>query len=59
MKWQRHTVAALVVLICSGVAAATSVRAQEAELNGTVTDDSGLPLPGVNIYVQASRTGTT
>ncbi|MDC6387221.1 SusC/RagA family TonB-linked outer membrane protein [Maribacter sp. PR1] len=32
--------------------------AQEKTVSGTVTDQSGLPLPGVNIVVQGTTTGT-
>lgn len=32
--------------------------AQEKSISGTVTDDSGLPLPGVNIIIDGTTTGT-
>ena len=32
--------------------------AQEKSISGTITDDKGLPLPGVNIVVKGSSTGT-
>jgi TonB-linked SusC/RagA family outer membrane protein len=32
--------------------------AQEKNVSGTVTDDTGLPLPGVNILVKGSKKGT-
>ena len=32
--------------------------AQEKTISGTVTDDTGLPLPGVNIIVKGTNTGT-
>ena len=32
--------------------------AQTKTISGTVTDDSGVPLPGVNILIQGSSTGT-
>jgi TonB-linked SusC/RagA family outer membrane protein len=32
--------------------------AQSQEVTGTVTDDSGLPLPGVNILIKGGTTGT-
>ena len=32
--------------------------AQEKTISGTVTDDSGLPLPGVNIIVKSTTNGT-
>ncbi|WP_411030128.1 SusC/RagA family TonB-linked outer membrane protein [Spongiimicrobium sp. 3-5] len=36
----------------------TSVLAQEKTISGTVTDQDGLPLPGVNIVVDGTTTGT-
>ncbi|MEH6406690.1 MAG: TonB-dependent receptor [Leeuwenhoekiella sp.] len=32
--------------------------AQQKTITGTVTDDSGMPLPGVNILIEGTRTGT-
>ena len=32
--------------------------AQEQTISGTVTDDSGLPLPGVNVLIEGTSTGT-
>lgn len=32
--------------------------AQSKTVSGTVTDDQGLPLPGVNITIQGTTTGT-
>ncbi len=32
--------------------------AQEKTISGTVTDQDGLPLPGVNIVVQGTTSGT-
>jgi hypothetical protein len=32
--------------------------AQEKIISGTVSDESGLPLPGVNIIVKGTTTGT-
>ncbi|MEQ8419798.1 MAG: carboxypeptidase-like regulatory domain-containing protein, partial [Arenibacter algicola] len=32
--------------------------AQEKTISGTVTDQDGLPLPGVNILVEGTTTGT-
>ena len=32
--------------------------AQEKSISGTVTDDTGLPLPGVNIIIKGTSTGT-
>ena len=32
--------------------------AQTKEVTGTVTDGSGVPLPGVNIVIQGTTTGT-
>ena len=36
----------------------TSSLAQEKTISGTVTDSSGLPLPGVNIVVEGTTNGT-
>ncbi len=36
----------------------TSALAQNRTINGTVTDQQGLPLPGVNVLVQGTTTGT-
>ncbi|MCL6272631.1 SusC/RagA family TonB-linked outer membrane protein [Muricauda sp. 2012CJ35-5] len=36
----------------------TAVLAQEKTISGTVTDSDGLPLPGVNIVVEGTTTGT-
>lgn len=36
----------------------TSVLAQEKEVTGTVTDDNNVPLPGVNVVVSGTSTGT-
>lgn len=33
-------------------------NAQQKQITGTVTDDSGVPLPGVNIIVKGTSTGT-
>lgn len=38
---------------------ATSVQAQDATVSGTVVDGSGQSLPGVNIVVKGTTTGTT
>ncbi|HLU81264.1 MAG TPA: carboxypeptidase-like regulatory domain-containing protein, partial [Flavobacteriaceae bacterium] len=32
--------------------------AQERTISGTVNDDAGLPLPGVNIIIEGTTTGT-
>jgi|GEM_PF-4009410 hypothetical protein len=32
--------------------------AQEKTISGTVADDLGLPLPGVNIIIKGTKTGT-
>jgi len=32
--------------------------AQEQTISGTVTDDAGLPLPGVNVLIEGTSTGT-
>ncbi|MEM9648741.1 MAG: SusC/RagA family TonB-linked outer membrane protein [Bacteroidota bacterium] len=44
----------LVLLLCTGSIA----WAQEKSVSGTVSDQSGLPLPGVNIVVLGSTVGT-
>ncbi len=44
----------LVLLVCS----ATTALAQEKTVTGNVTDQLGLPLPGVNIVVSGTNTGT-
>ncbi|SDE90880.1 SusC/RagA family TonB-linked outer membrane protein [Ulvibacter litoralis] len=36
----------------------TAVLAQEKTVTGTVTDDTGLPLPGANIIIKQTNTGT-
>jgi Ca-activated chloride channel family protein len=43
----------LVLVFC-----ATIVNAQIATVSGTITDSSGLPLPGVNIIVKGTTNGT-
>ncbi|TMU50767.1 SusC/RagA family TonB-linked outer membrane protein [Flagellimonas algicola] len=40
------------------VSTATTALAQEKTVTGTVTDQLGLPLPGVNIVVSGTNTGT-
>ncbi len=35
-----------------------NLQAQERTITGTITDDSGLPLPGVNIIVKKTNNGT-
>lgn len=32
--------------------------AQQRTVSGTVTDESGLPIPGVNIFIKGTTTGT-
>ncbi|RYC51948.1 SusC/RagA family TonB-linked outer membrane protein [Flagellimonas olearia] len=44
----------LVLFICT----CTIALAQEKTVTGTVTDQNGLPLPGVNIVVSGTNTGT-
>jgi TonB-linked SusC/RagA family outer membrane protein len=45
----------LLVLLVFSV---TSALAQEKNVSGTVTDHSGIPLPGVNVLVKGTTTGT-
>lgn len=54
----------LILLICLPFVwtnAAGNLQAQEQEklVSGTITDDEGLPLPGVNIFVRETTIGTT
>ena len=49
----------VVIFLYMACALSTPAHSQDAELAGTVRDDSGLALPGVNVYVVDSRTGTT
>ena len=52
---RRTSVAGVLALLCVG-----TVAAQEKEVTGTVTDaETEEPLPGVNIVVQGTTTGTT
>ena len=52
---RRTVVAGVLALLCVG-----TVTAQEKEITGTVTDaETEEPLPGVNIVVQGTTTGTT
>ncbi|MFK5983051.1 MAG: von Willebrand factor type A domain-containing protein [Flavobacteriaceae bacterium] len=37
---------------------AINLQAQERAITGTITDDSGLPLPGVNVIVKKTNNGT-
>lgn len=43
----KNLIYTLVLLLC-----ATIVQAQEVQVTGTITDESGLPLPGVNINLK-------
>ncbi|MBO6587589.1 MAG: SusC/RagA family TonB-linked outer membrane protein [Muricauda sp.] len=45
----------MLVFLCCSI---TAALAQEKNVSGTVTDQNGLPLPGVNIVVEGSSTGT-
>ena len=40
------------------VLVAQSILAQEKTISGTVTDNNGLPLPGVNVVIKNTSTGT-
>ncbi len=45
----------LLVFLVFGI---TSTLAQEKNVSGTITDQNGVPLPGVNIVVKGTATGT-
>ncbi|MBO6829702.1 MAG: carboxypeptidase-like regulatory domain-containing protein, partial [Muricauda sp.] len=45
----------MLVFLCCSI---TAALAQEKNVSGTVTDQNGLPLPGVNIVVEGTSTGT-
>lgn len=47
----------LLILFC--LIAITITYGQQVELTGTVKDDSGIPIPGVNITVDGSNSGTS
>lgn len=49
----KNLIYTLVLLLC-----ATIVQAQEVQVTGTITDESGLPLPGVNILEKGTSNGT-
>ncbi|TAI48512.1 SusC/RagA family TonB-linked outer membrane protein [Flagellimonas allohymeniacidonis] len=53
MKLRRLFGSMVLLLLC-----VITVRAQEKTITGTVTDQNGLPLPGVNIVVVGTNTGT-
>ena len=36
----------------------TIVLAQEKQISGTITDDVGVPLPGANVIIKGTSTGT-
>lgn len=46
-----------ILLVCS-ILIGQFVFAQQKEVSGVVTDTDGLPLPGVNIVIQGTTTGT-
>ncbi len=52
MKVKHYKFLMLFFFICSGT------FAQEKNVSGTVTDDQGLPLPGVNILIKNTNKGT-
>lgn len=56
MKPKFYTYLMVVLLMLTGV---TSTFAQEAQVSGTVLDESGSPLPGVTILVKGTTRGTT
>ncbi|WP_051621100.1 SusC/RagA family TonB-linked outer membrane protein [Leeuwenhoekiella sp. MAR_2009_132] len=52
-KTQKH-----IVLFLSFLMLSITIWAQEKTVSGTVTDSQGMPLPGVNVIVQGTSTGT-
>jgi len=45
-------------LTCLFVLLVTNVQAQEAVVKGKVTDDTGAPVPGANVIIKGTTTGT-
>ena len=45
----------LVVFLTLGL---LSMQAQEKNVTGTVTDEAGIPLPGVSIFIKGTTSGT-
>jgi len=45
------------ILICTLLALAIQVSAQDRQVRGTIRDETGNPLPGVNIYIRAESRG--
>lgn len=48
----------LLFVACLLMAAATAVYAQNKQISGVVTDESGNPLPGVSVFVEGTNVGT-
>ena len=46
------------LLTCLLVLAMTNVQAQQAVVTGNVTDDTGAPVPGANVIIKGTTTGT-
>jgi TonB-linked SusC/RagA family outer membrane protein len=53
MKTKLHWIFACVLLLSTFI-----VSAQEKTVTGIVTDNNGIPLPGVNIFIKNTSTGT-
>src|SRR5690349_1591530 len=51
--YRKLSLAALVLLLCSSV-----MMAQDRTVSGTVTDENGQALPGVNVLVKGTSQGT-
>ena len=47
----------LTTFLCSAMFMLSGI-AQQKTISGVVSDSSGLPLPGVNIFIKGSATGT-
>ncbi|GHA46685.1 SusC/RagA family TonB-linked outer membrane protein [Salinimicrobium marinum] len=47
----------LLLLVVFGLFQISTIYAQEMTVTGTVTDDSGVPLPGVNVVVKGTSNG--
>src|SRR5690606_20767304 len=54
-----HKYARRLLLMACLLASAGYAYAQQRQVNGTVKDETGQPLPGANIVVKGTTTGTT
>src|SRR5580765_4458313 len=57
MTRTRCTLRVVYLLVAAAIAFPTSARAQNAELRGAVTDESGGALPGVTMMIRNTETG--